>query len=380
MKQSYDITRKELKTLLLTGCGLFDDECLKQYYLELQKSKPKKEKFIRINSICCLAEGFLNFRLQTASQLTFFHIYSSSGNINELWLFLEDICKGEQFSFFMPEQEDSFALLLAKVIDKDNIRLTLFNQKWYKIIWNENKGNSELHCNRYKDFKQHINFDVIINKRDFVYTFYVALHEIFYKFRNIPRKDKIYPRKVKKGIYQRNSDIVRKYLGYIPATDYDLLLLQSLKTYNLENIESILKQGANPNAIIRAGKDDEQPLIDEFLQRASYFDGNRRVYSVIKLLVQYGAKTLSMYCAVFGNLNLLVIKYLVKHNCVFDDHTIADVATDAWVLKEDGESFYKWHEKLDNWYSEQLFNVSPNYETTKELFVPECGYYEESEE
>ena len=81
-----------------------------------------------------------------------------------------------------------------------------------------------------------------------------------------------------------------------------------------------------------------------------------------------------MYCAVYGNFNLLVIKYLVKHNCVFDDHTIDDVSTDAWILKQDEENFYKWHEKLENWYSEQLFNVSPIYDTIKELIIPEYGY------
>ncbi len=372
IKRYCDITKKEFKSILLMGSNSFDNEWLKQNYVELQKSKPSKEKFIRISSICCFQEEFYNFRLRTASQQAFFHIFPPLGDINNLWVFLENISKGKKFSFFVSEQKDSVALLLAKAVDKDNIRLTLFNYEWYESVWNENKQNL-LH-KRHKDLKHHINFDVIINKRDFVYTFYVALREIFYRFRNIPRDEKIYCGNGRKEEAQRDSEIVRKYLKYIPAIPLDLKLLKTLKTYDLEKIEKILKIGANPNAIIKAGKDDEQPLIDDFLQKASYFDGNRKVYAVIKLLVGYGAKTLSMYCAVYGNFNLLVIKYLVKHNCVFDDHTIDDVSTDAWILKQDEENFYKWHEKLENWYSEQLFNVSPIYDTIKELIIPEYGY------
>lgn len=377
--KGYEITKDELKSIIGTGYGSFYEKHIDHCYKELDNSVPVHEDLIRISCDCCLPEMFYNFRFRTSNQLAYFYLCTALGDINDVWKFLETICNGEKFCFYMSEQEGPFALLIAKCIDDENIRLTLLNYDWYETEYNHEKRTPEFYRKRHKDKRQHVNFDAILNKKNFVYTFYICLQTIFDKDDPCHGKNKILHSVTSEEEAQRDSETIKKYLGYVLAGKKDLKLYSLLKTFNLKEIEKVLKDGANPNALVHEIYSGYYPMLEAFFQNmACKYNVNRKVYAVTKLLVKYGAKTQSIYSAIWGNWNLLVIKYLIKHNCVFDDHSIGDVSTDAYYIDDPEAESSKWYQRLEAWYDKQLFDVSDSYiDNMEDKVFPKYGYFGE---
>ena len=354
-----EISKEDLRSVIHQGHGSFKETWIDYYYQEIKESIPVKENFIRINCVCCFPEMFYNFRMRTSMQLGFFHLCTALGDINDVWKFLEDISQGQTFSAYLSEQEGPVSLLIAKSIDEENIRLTLFNFNWYEEEFNHNSRKTELYFCQHKDNSPHVNFDVILNKKNFIYTFYICLRTIFDEDNPSHEGEKITHNVTSDEPAQRDSDIIKTYLGYLQPTKKDLELFEAVKSFDLIKIENCIKDGANPNALIADGEDNV-PMLEAFLEFAGSEEkiSIRKTFAVIKLLIKYGAKTWSIYYAIWGLGNLKIIQYLVNNNCVFDDYSIGDVSTDAYYMYDPFTPSSKWYQKLYHWYDTLSSNVS----------------------
>lgn len=361
---------------------------LENYEFLLKKSTPIEEKFIRISSVYSLEHLFYNFKFKTSTQETFMCICTALGNTDDLWKFLENICdKNFENSIFISEQEGPESILIAQKIDDTNIRFTIINDRWMKHNWNKETKNYKFEAQHTKEYDMEIVFDIILSKKDFIYTFYLELYDIFYGT-DIEAGAAL-------GKAQTDSETIKNYLRYIPATEIDFELEKLLKDGNLDKIETVLKNGANPNAVINVDKlsGSRELIINEAL-KAVYVDNNYSPFimgsavenlseeeilklkkklkpykeelllhnfEIIKLLFKYGAKPISIYNAVYpyyssGKFDL--VKWLLDDNCEYDDKTINLVASNLQVQEDFNNSEKNLFKKYYNMIDEYLFNVS----------------------
>lgn len=141
-----------------------------------------------------------NFKIEIDSNPFYIEANETTGHLHSLWGFLESICAGQKQSFYYTDQEGPEAFLIAREIDADNVKLSLFSQGWY-----EPKKDGKYKKIYFNEFKFY--FNISISKKVLISSFYSALIE---SFKNKKGSDfNTYPDCT--GI-QINSEIVIDYL------------------------------------------------------------------------------------------------------------------------------------------------------------------------
>lgn len=161
---------------------LISDDLPRNKFIELlDKSIPKEEKFIRVSCLYSLEHLFYNFKFKTPEQEAYTCICTAIGNTDDLWQFVEDICADDfDNTAFLSAQEGPESILLAQKIDNEKIRFTIFNDRWMKHYWDKKKVDFAFEAQHTKDKSMQIVLDVILNRKDFIYAFYLDLYQIFY--------------------------------------------------------------------------------------------------------------------------------------------------------------------------------------------------------
>lgn len=377
---------------------LISDDLPRNKFIELlDKSIPKEEKFIRVSCLYSLEHLFYNFKFKTPEQEAYTCICTAIGNTDDLWQFVEDICADDfDNTAFLSAQEGPESILLAQKIDNEKIRFTIFNDRWMKHYWDKKKVDFAFEAQHTKDKSMQIVLDVILNRKDFIYAFYLDLYQIFYG-------SDIAPEAASEKKAQTDSDIIKQYLRYTPATPKDFELEETLEKGDLKEIEEALKKGANPNAIKEVEKEtgNREQILDNTLS-AVYVDVNlspnimgdavkdlseeeiekiekdlepykiellQHNFEIIKLLFKYGAKPISIFSAVYSfysSEKIDLVKYLLDNNCVYDRETICAVESDDQF----GEDFRPEQKRMFshyfNMYDEYLFDTTCqiNYDPT----------------
>lgn len=363
----------------------------------LNESIPKSEKFIRISCVYSLEHLFYNFKFKSSTQEAYTCICTALGNTDALWEFIEDICAPDfENKVFVSEQEGAESILLAQKIDDDKIRFTIINNKWMRHYWDNNKKDYVFEIQYTGNKKMQIVLDIILNRKDFVYTFYLNLYQIFYGSDVASEASS-----AKKA--QTDSDIIKDYLGYTLASEKDYELEKLLEEGYLNKIESALENGANPNAIKNTEKatgnreqiltktleavyvdclyspkvmgEEARKLTDEELDKLELelepykCKLLKHNFEIIKLLFQYGARPISIFNAIYAyydSKEVNIVKYLLDNNSLYDDETIRCVSSDV-QFKED---FTPKQKEIFNYYydlyDEYLFdcNCHINYDPT----------------
>lgn len=376
-----------------------EDDIGKDKFDELiSNSTPTKENFIRISSVVSLPSIFYNFKLQTKSKTAYFCICSALGNTDALWKFLELVTLGKyDILYYESAQEGPNSTLRVERFDDENIRFTLVSNRWLEHFWNDDKRTVQVNWCKFKEGGYNVNLDIIINKKEFIYAFWLELSNIF----NGEFSVDTIPEAASADIARKDSDIIRTYLGYVPATKLDKKLHKAIENNSVETIENLLIKGANPNAIINEDKDT---IFEDFLQ--TYCDKvydeefHRRCpnedisdeesdaieetmvnfregvendfFRLVKMFVKYGAKTTSFFPAIYNfNRNEEVITYLLDNNCIFDMETIGWVATDS----QTGETEDKYYERMEKLFYKYLFSCSYKLDNEDDLIYHDPPEY-----
>lgn len=344
---------------------------------QLGKSIPQEEKFIRISCLYSTQYLFYNFRFRTQTQDAFMCICPALGDTNELWKFLEDICSSDfDNTSFRSVQEGPESILLAQKYNDEKIRFTILNNRWQKHYWDSETKDYVFEWQKTDNSKMKIVLDVVLNRKDFVYTFYLNLYDIFYGV-DISSISYTYNKA------QTDSDIIKNYLGYIQATEKDLELKKLFEEGNLTKIENALKNGANPNAIVELEVEtgNKEQVLDEVL-RCSYVDAHYPLneiqnltdeeytndikkikllehnFEIIKLLFKYGAKPISLFPAVYSyyeSERVNIVKYLLDNGCVYDMETIFAIASDMSFRDDFSPEIKRLFQAYYEMFDEYLF-------------------------
>lgn len=320
------------------GTWLFEEE----YEALLAKTAPQ-EKFMRIIGA---SDGrqFYYFQLRTPTRSGSFYLANPMGVIDALWAFLEALCLGKKFASFLTEYEGPNALLCAKEIDKDNLRVTLICDTWLELAPDKCKFIEK--C--WPDFKPHASIDAVVNKKHFIYTLYLALEDIFvndnggYSVRRLCVGSAEYA--------QADSWLVKKYLGYLPFTDKDRGLQKALLKGTAIEVEKWLKEGANPNALSFEEGEFGLTLLEHFwiagYERED--DLNKKEYlKKNELLLKYGAMPRSLFSLFYSGylgdkkIRLEIFRMFFAKHCFirydFWDCVVFDIHNESsahWAIYE----------------------------------------------
>lgn len=339
-------------------------------YTEYKNSAPEIVDNFSITSLsCALSGGYYNFKLQTINQCAYFGIYNTCmSNSDEIWKFLEEICdKDFDMTMWEIDLEGYGAKLIAEDLKDENIRLTIINYRWSEFYYDKDLDIVNVDKNKYfDDKKEHIQLDIIVNKKIFIYHFYIELLYIFDK--NVYRKN------TKDIVLYNHNNIkakisskkIAKYLGFTKAKDKDLHLykllggiqanelMSNVKFGSLDEIRDTLVKGANPNAIVINDTKETHSIFDEIVSQyskrlftyklwkeTSYnklkqfsnivkLENNfaqqhekeiqDKYFEIIKLLLEFGAKTYITLDCYYG-LNFTkpnwynILELLLKNNC-----------------------------------------------------------------
>lgn len=375
----------------------------KEHYLSLlNNSTPEKTDFIRVSSVVALPSIFYNFKLQTKNQCAYFCICSALGDTDQLWAFMELATIGkDKVLYYESEQEGPVSILRIEHVDSETLRFTLISNEWLEHKWHNKKETVQVNWTKFPEGGYGINLDIIINKKDFIYAFYLELWNIFSGTDSI----EVEPYTASNKIAQADSEIIKNYLGYLPATKLDKELYDAIKNNNKENIMILLRKGANLNAII--DEEDGDTIFEEFLnyycddtytrefnkrcpsedvsdeesdaieEKMLDFRSNleKEYLELIKLFISYGARTRSFFPAIYNfGRNIENIKYLLDFNCVFDMDTLGFVSTDSQICETE-DKFYTQIEKL---FFEYLFSCSYKLDSESDIIFhkpPEYYYW-----
>lgn len=274
----------------------FDAKPFEKEYEKILKASAPKEEFLRISWERELYYQFYNFELKTPTQKGYFCIKPPFGDIDLLWHFVEALALGKEFASCLAKYEGTNAILLAKAVDKENIRVTLLGDTWLEL----QKGYYEEKC--WPDREAHASIDVVLNRRHFIYTLYMALFDLW-----VNADDSVYfrfPHQVNcKELAQVDSLIIQKYLGYVPKTELDNKLWNALMEGTPSEVEKLLKQGANPNAWgnTESNKEPQTTMLEDYWNQSLYENNEeykQKYTSFVRkneLLCQYGAMPRSFF-------------------------------------------------------------------------------------
>ena len=317
----------------------------KEYNALLDTQAPK-EDFMRIIGAGTI-EMFYYFQMRTPTQSGSFHIANPLGCIDELWAFLEDLCLGKEFVSFLTQYEDegSNALLCAKAVDKENVRVSLIGDAWLELD-DDGRGFTR---NYWPDFKPRALIDAVVNKRHFIYTLYLALADVFvddnldYSIRPLSAQST--------ENAQVDSTIVKEYLGYILPTDKDEVLRKALFEGVASDVEKALLAGGNPNAILVDECVFGETIMEDFWHMA--YEDPKKIdaddyFKKNELLLKYGAMPRTTFFIFYTgadwgeDLRLKIFRLFFEKHCfirfdfwdfvVFDAH---NDGADDWAIYEE---------------------------------------------
>ena len=340
---------------------------MKDYILE-------KTPFIRISIADKAEDNIFNFKFQTAEQTAWFSLINAKEPLKNLISFLENLCLGKaeisclvstgRFSQKMKCKEEGGGL----------VRFTITGCNWAEHIWDTEADKVYLIEKKTQDTKTEILLDALINKKELIYAFYCTIMDL---------DENIEAPKIK-------TDIIDKYLGYVKCTKKDIELstkLMNPKT-NIEEIRQLLEEGANPNAI--TDFEDFTTIFDEFLLDWHYKLEDAEEYdncgvedswepaqgpvneadiayvNLTKLLIQYGAKTISLFSAIYNYIREpYFVRMLLDNNFFFDGNTMCFVSLDEWTLGAD--PFSKYYKILEELFLEYRFSRSYHLQGDEKL-------------
>lgn len=291
-------------------------------YKEILSKPAPKEDFLRITWKTNW-EMFYHFRFCTPMQKGFFHLGKPLGRINALWAFLEALCSGEKFASFLTQYEGPNALLCAKEEDKEHLRITLICDTWLEYVKYDHSKYKEWREKCWPDCRPHASVDVILNKKHFIYTLYMALADIFVDDNLEYSQHKLKEDDTEEA--QVDSLIVQKYLGYLPLTENDKRLRHALIKQTAKEVEICLKQGGNPNALLpNSDGEFKQTLLEYFWENAYECEDIPDLDDFLRknrLLVKYGAMPRTTFFLFYmrydldEKVRLDVFRMLLEKNC-----------------------------------------------------------------
>ncbi len=217
--------------------------------------KPPLEPFIRVGITACFEKGLYNFTLRTPTQQGSFVLVPLPGHMDLVWKFLENLCQGKMPASLLCENEGANALLTAQTVDNEQLRLTLMEDAWLEEFFNKKSRYWEFKERYWPAGKPQVALDTIVSKKYLIYAFHNALLDLF-------ETDEGSYRQINMdccpwmGDPQVDSEIVRAYLGYVPAGRLDKELLRALEDSSPSQVEKLLQQGANPNALVQSPSED----------------------------------------------------------------------------------------------------------------------------
>ena len=100
-------------------------------YKILSKSVPEKLDSIKFSSEIYRSTGDWTFKFRTQYGNYYITSCDSMGHINWAWYFLDALCLKKDEIFWDIDQEGKDAMLYAKNIDDENVRLCLFSNGWW---------------------------------------------------------------------------------------------------------------------------------------------------------------------------------------------------------------------------------------------------------
>lgn len=154
------------------------------------------------------------------------------------------------------------------------------------------------------------------------------------------------------------------------ATILDLNLQKAIKCNNQKRVKKLLSKGANPNAVIENNK----TIFEEFLlsytlneykkefqkhypnieiknanvkkiteeMKGFRISLEQEYFKLLRLFVEYGAKTDNLYCAIYNSVNdIRPVKYLLERGSKIDDVTLKHLQRDAKRCEKNSYNRYK---------------------------------------
>lgn len=257
----------------------FKENLLHISYDEYKNSVPEIVDVFSISSYSyALYGGYYNFKLVTPKQKAYFGVYHSCMcDSDDIWDFLEELCDDDfKITSWFIDLEGYGPDIIAEDVGNGNIRLTITNYKWEEFYYDKDLDIVNTENKTFPDYKEHIQLDIIVNKRKFIYHFYLEMLYIFDKSVYKNRLDDICRHGYTEYYKARyESEKLAKYLGFTECNDLDRKLYRLIggieykKNYKdvefatLEEIEECLKEGANPNAIIIDECNEKVPIFNQ---------------------------------------------------------------------------------------------------------------------
>jgi len=264
-------------------------------YAEYKNSTPEVADIFSISSYSyALYGGYYNFKIETPSQKAYFGMYDSNMcDSNEIWDFLEELCDDDfKITSWFIDLEGYGPDIIAEDVGNGNIRLTITNYKWEEFYYDKDLDIVNIEKKTFPDYENHIQLDIIVNKKKFIYHFYLELLYIFDKEVYKGRLDDILLYCYEDRKAKIDSEKIAKYLGFTEANELDRKLYRLLggrengmsnddiQYGTPEEIEECLKEGANPNAIIIDDCNDKTPVFNLALD--SYYPNRLFYYRLYK--------------------------------------------------------------------------------------------------
>lgn len=330
----------------------------------MEKSSHYTSDYIRTSSFIINDKGLINYKFKTANKTAYFMVSAENGDLHSIWEILVNISKNKNGIFI--SADNRFQEIITYQCIDNNVRITIMNNNWYEQSWDFKAQTAKLTQVATSNNEHSITFDEIIDKKDFIYNFYMELP-----------KEWMIKENTKESIQKIDA-----YLGYIPATDLDLKLHKNLMLGNIDETKTLLEAGANPNAIISEDEYETIYIFDDFIQNfvdQSYSakveplipdditdeecdkienqyisyrkELSKKEHELTKILVDYGAKLTSLFPAIYNSSEGLDnIKFLLDKNMKYDMETLGFIATDEQICGD--EKCQKYYAQIEKWFDE----------------------------
>ncbi len=333
--------------------------------------EPKKVDFFNVSYIYDFLGNKCNIRFDTEKGISNIMLYHYKEDKENLKKFLEAIIINEHKCYFISSSNKRISFIITETIDETFIKVKVISNGWFDGEYNTKISVVELIEKEFENSKYGVLLDIIVDKKYFIYSFYTEL-----SFTELDKED------IK--LKDVNFNIFDKYLGYIPSTEKEKKLKDCLyeDMPDLNKIEQLLKEGANPNALLDGY--DIETLFESFLHDFNCYNDfdtsnlnlsnhkytnltnrNERIYcelrdklyDIIKLFLKYGGKPRDIFCAIYSETRTLKkVRLLLDGHCKYSMNTLGFVSTDTWIGGDRWcERFYgaldKMFTKYHNFYS-----------------------------
>lgn len=203
----------------------YNIKLLKSLY-DVQTNKPIKTNLIEVSCIYNLSD-FYNFEIVVNQKKYYLTIMLPLGKLSSLWTFLENISNNIETSMNVELEGPEELLYAFNTDNNDFIRLVYISNGWFINVENqygEFCGIQQV----LSDGKLKVQFDIIVNRKQFILEFYKELYSIFYN-KQIPQYDAVGQKNIS------GSQILREY--FKDFDDNGLLILKNRNSKSVSDIE-----------------------------------------------------------------------------------------------------------------------------------------------